>query len=68
MTLREWLKQKGLTQTEAARLLGVTQPYISQWVNGTVPDPKNILRIEEASGGKVTLRDWVKLERVAKAG
>ena len=36
-TLRHWRKQKGLTQVDAALLLGVSQPYLSRVEKGTRP-------------------------------
>ena len=38
--LRRWLDEQNLSQTEAAAVLGVTQPAVSQWTRGVSrPDP-----------------------------
>ncbi len=34
MALQEWVKSEGLTQSAAARLFGVTQPPVSDFVRG----------------------------------
>jgi predicted XRE-type DNA-binding protein len=36
--LREWLQEKGYTQIEAAKLLGMTQPRVSALLNGACKD------------------------------
>lgn len=38
LRMEQWLKSSGLTQTEAARRLGVTQPRISRLVKGKWED------------------------------
>ena len=47
--LRAQLERVGITQTELARQMGVTQPMVSSWVTGDKrPSPANCDRIAEA--------------------
>lgn len=41
--LKEWRKDHGLTQKDAAELFGVTQPTVSNWERGTDPTSRNVL-------------------------
>lgn len=50
--VRQWRKRSGLTQVEAAALLGVSQPYLSLLENGTRSvTPALGERMKSASGG-----------------
>lgn len=60
MTLAEWLKQSGTSQSELARRLDVTRAAVNTWVHGKVsPGVFYALAIEAASGGDVDLRSWL---------
>lgn len=36
LALKQWIRREGLTQTQAANALGVTQPRISNLINGRI--------------------------------
>ena len=55
MKLRRWREQNNLTQVDAARLLGVSQPYLSLLEKGTRPlrrELRDRLSVVRADGGK----------------
>lgn len=52
--IKDARKQRGLTQTELAQLINVTQGAISQWENGNSrPTLDNLVAIARALGCKV---------------
>lgn len=56
MDIAAYLEKSGLSQTELARQLDVSQPTVNEWVHRRkYPNPENARRIVELSGGKVTL-------------
>lgn len=62
MTLAQWLKQKKMSQTAFAKLIGSDQGHISDLVRGKVmPRPARIVRIAKVTKGAVRFEDWVKL-------
>lgn len=48
--LRTEMKAKGIGQSELARRLGVRQPTIWAWLNGSQPGARNLQRIASALG------------------
>jgi transcriptional regulator with XRE-family HTH domain len=51
ITLKALRVNKGLSQKEAAELLGITPETLGKWENGkTFPDVPNIQKIEKAYG------------------
>lgn len=51
ITLKALRVNKGLSQKEAAELLGITPETLGKWENGkTYPDVPNIQKIEKAYG------------------
>lgn len=49
--LKQMLKQKGLTQQQVARMLGVERSLISQWCTGVRPiPPERALALEQTYG------------------
>lgn len=50
--IRDLRKSKGLTQTQLAVLIGVTQPFVTQLENGSVSDLKSstLYRLCDALG------------------
>ena len=49
--LREYMTNRGLTQAELAALLGVSQPTVSDWLNGNaLPSTKKLLKISKKIG------------------
>lgn len=60
MDLKTWRESRGLTRTDAAPVLGVTQPSLSRIERGEQwPDPETIEKIIRNSGGLVTAEDLV---------
>jgi plasmid maintenance system antidote protein VapI len=56
--LRKALMNRGLSQEEAARLLGVPRENVTRWVNGSrVPSLKHALLLETEFG--IGVRRWV---------
>lgn len=50
-TLRDWLKRRSLNQSEAAKLLGLNEVYLSQILNGhRKPALANAVKIEKFTG------------------
>jgi transcriptional regulator with XRE-family HTH domain len=59
--LRVWRKDHGLTQEQAASMVGITAPTWCDWESGQkIPRADLILLLEQASGGAVGLLDWAK--------
>jgi transcriptional regulator with XRE-family HTH domain len=69
MTLHEWLKHQGMTQTEFSVRLGTLEQNIHNWAHGKrFPLPIWLHRIAEATEGKVMPNDflvtWLKLREI----
>ena len=48
LRLQEWLTETGTTQAELARAMGVSQPTVSDWVNGNIsPSAENLIRLSK---------------------
>jgi transcriptional regulator with XRE-family HTH domain len=59
MRFDKWFyKQSGLTQEAFADAVGVTQGRIWQLLHGDRPSLRLGLRIEDATGGEVTIYDF----------
>lgn len=58
MKLTEWLANSGISQSELARRLGITQGRISQLVAGAQPSLELAMRIAAATGHKVQPQDF----------
>jgi len=59
--LTAWAKKKGHTQTELAKLIGKTQPYISMISSGRVVIPDGVkTKINEVTNNHVKMNDWFK--------
>lgn len=57
MDIPVYLKKKGLTQADFARLVGVSQPLVWRWVNKPeTVSPRMAKRIEEVTGGLIKRR------------
>jgi DNA-binding transcriptional regulator YdaS (Cro superfamily) len=55
MRLDEWIKSACKTQTEAAQILGISQPFVSLLISGErIASDEIAVQIEEATGGAVT--------------
>jgi len=62
MKLSTWLEQSGTSQSELARLLGVTQGRISQIVAGARPSLELAVRIAAITGKRVQPQDFGDIE------
>lgn len=69
MQLAEYLEAHGISQVEFADKIGVTPGRVSQLtITGLASLRRTmdiIRRIERATGGKVTAKDWLRHERAA---
>jgi len=69
MQLFEWLPANGVSQRAFAPRINVSQPTLSRYLKGiTVPNAITTAKIEEATGGEVTMADWVTLPSIMNAG
>jgi transcriptional regulator with XRE-family HTH domain len=60
MKLADWMKQEGLTQTEAGRRLGIRQGHVSDLVNGRFwPSRALAAKIWRVTNGAVTPTDFL---------
>ena len=58
MNLKLWQLKNKVTDTQLSRLVGIHQSMICHYHAGRRrPSPEVALRIEEATGGEVTLRE-----------
>lgn len=57
MNIADYLTEVPLTQQEFAKLIGVTQGRVSHWLNGEKVPPERCVKIEAATGGKITRND-----------
>lgn len=49
--LREYMLDRGLTQAQLAALLEVSQPTVSDWINGVIkPSAKRLVEISKKTG------------------
>lgn len=61
MTLAAWLAKTGTTQQQFSDLSGIPQHLISRYATGKRhPMARNILAIEKATNGQVSLKDWAR--------
>lgn len=57
--LRDWLDRSKLNQREAAKILRVPEPMLSQWLSGTRrPGLDNVVNIFEVTG--VPVDSWAR--------
>lgn len=55
MSLKQKIKEKGLTQQELADMLGVKQTAISNWCNGyNLPSTDKLLKLEKILGCSIS--------------
>lgn len=63
--LLTWREKQGLSQTEAAELIGVKQPTWSSWEQKSkAPGLTHALKIEEVTGGEVKAAMLVRERRL----
>jgi len=64
---KEWIKEKGKTQEDVARDLGVAQGLISSWCNGErLPRAENMQKIIKYTGGEVTANDFYGVKELSE--
>jgi transcriptional regulator with XRE-family HTH domain len=64
--LKEWLDSAGLRQVRIADKLGVTPGYVCQLISGEKrPSLELAAKIELATDGAVSMRDWFTPEEIA---
>ena len=60
MMMRKFLIENKLTQREAAAILGISRPHLSQVVSGSKrPSLDLAVRIERLTDGAVPVSSWV---------
>jgi len=60
MKLKKYLEENGIKKSFFAKKIGVDPTHFSRWLNGsTIPRLDYILKIEEATDGLVTSKDWM---------
>ncbi|CAL8981842.1 hypothetical protein RHODGE_RHODGE_04007 [Rhodoplanes serenus] len=69
MKLLDYMRREGVDdEALAARLGSVTAFAVKKWKYGErIPDALTIVRLEEITGGAVTLRDWADQQRARPA-
>jgi DNA-binding XRE family transcriptional regulator len=59
MTLKEYIKEYGVTQAEIARQAGVTRAQVCRWLKGDhSPNLKAVVALAKATKNKVSVDDW----------
>ena len=67
MTLSEYMKSEGLTAMAFAEMISAPTSTVTRWINGeTSPSLDLIIRIDDATEGKVTAEDFVREKRQKK--
>lgn len=60
MKLRAWIDHQGMSQAEAAGLLGVSEATMSRWISGKDrPNWPNLAKITLVSKGLVSAADFM---------
>ncbi len=59
MTLDDWLKKTGTTETAFGARIGLTQASVNRYRRRRIPRAAIIQQIERATEGAVTLADWL---------
>lgn len=60
MKLRAWIDHQGMSQAEAADLLGVSEASMSRWISGKDrPSWPNLAKITLVSKGLVSAADFM---------
>jgi transcriptional regulator with XRE-family HTH domain len=63
MQFSQYLKDKNITQEQAAKELDVAQGMISLWATGErLPRPENMAKIVKWSGGEVQPNDFYEVK------
>lgn len=59
-----WRHERGLSQREAAKLAGLSQPAWQAYENGGLPKTPAAVSIERITDGAVRVVDWTESEEV----
>ena len=60
MKLKKYLEENGIVHGFFAKKIGVSAPQLSVWKSGqSRPKLEHMLKIEEITKGKVSVRDWI---------
>jgi putative transcriptional regulator len=63
MTLDDYLRENKITETAFAAVIGINQSSVHRLRKGTIrPDIETLARIVSATGGAVTLSDFIDTE------
>ena len=63
MNLQDYLTQQGITPSEFAKRIGVSQPTVSRYLRGVrFPRLKHLVAIERETGGAVRASDFLPRE------
>ena len=66
--LRNWRRQQGLTQAEAAKRFGVARRTWHQWEQGAIiPGPSHMIELVNITGGEVQPNDFYALPALTMA-
>lgn len=66
MTLADFLIREGLSQSDFAGKLGVTQATVSRYVGGRMPRKTKLEAIRDITGGAVTADDFLRQPEAAE--
>lgn len=68
-SFKDWLKEKGIKQTDAASWMGESRSFLCEVCNGTKsPGLRLAVMIEDFTGGEITVRDLADFYEFAQAG
>jgi transcriptional regulator with XRE-family HTH domain len=56
--LVEWRRDESVSQAQAAKRFGVSQPSYREWEHDTVPELTRAFAIEQITHGKVPAKSW----------
>lgn len=59
MQLLEWIKEKGYTQREVAKMLNLSTSRLCRICSGHEPDLKEVMAIETLTRRKVRMEDFL---------
>jgi transcriptional regulator with XRE-family HTH domain len=69
MKLKDWRAREGVTQAQAASMIGVSVTTISRWESReVVPRQQQLAAIREATGGAVGAVDFVRQGELLASG
>ncbi len=66
MKISRWMKLNNLTITTGAIKLGLSRTTFDTVVQGGIPNARTALRIQDGTGGAVTVRDLVEEPEIGR--